>query len=276
MSEIKTLLAGTQSCAIVVGKEASFDHWVVATSLAQLLRAEGKSVLLASPMLPNVAKHPELQPLFGLETTVDHLGKQNLIVSFDYTLNAVDSVSYAIDEVNQKFLLTIKPRNGAEPLAGESIKTSYAGSTVEVIFLIGVHDYAQLGKLYAENQSVFVTAPKVSIHQFMPEIAQISFSTNKHTCLAELVPEVLLEMDLSLTPEAASNLLYGIEWQTDWLSSLRTTANTFDVVSALLNAGAKRQPRPKLAVTQPTTPPATAKPVSKPTAKSAKTSKQPH
>jgi hypothetical protein len=246
MSEIKALVEGSQSFAVVVGKEATFDHWVVATSLMKVLQSLEKTVVLASPIVPNLTKRPELQPLLGLEAVVDHLGKQNLIVSFDYTPDSVEAVSYAIDEQSQRFLLTIKPKPGAQPLAGDSLKTSYAGSAVEVIFLIGVHSFDQLGGVYLNNQGVFASAVKVSLHQFVPELAQISFTTQQQTCMAEFLPEILTEMGAQLTPEAASNLLYGIEQQTNWLSSLRTTAETFAVVSALLKAGAKRQPRPSL------------------------------
>lgn len=244
MSEINGVVAGNQTFVVTVGKSASFDHWVTATSLFLSLQAAGKRVTLVSPVLPDLEKQPELKPLFGVNAVSLELGKQNLLVSFPYLPEAVDAVSYAIDEQNNRFLLTIKPKEGKAPLESSDVSFSYAGTVLEVVFLVGVHSWDQLGEVYIKESTLFTSAVRVAFHQFIPELAQMAFCPKQHTCLAELVPSVLAEADLPLTPEVASNLLYGIEKQTDWLSSLRTTAATFTTVATLLQAGAKRQSRP--------------------------------
>lgn len=247
MSEINGVVASNQSFAVLVGQSASFDHWVTATSLFLSLRAAGKQVVFAAPTLPNLQRQPELKPLFGLDQVTQNLGKQNLVVGFPYSPDAVDSVSYAIDEQNNTFLLTIKPKLGSAPLPAESVTTAYAGAAIEVLFLVGIHSWEQLGAVYANEPTVFSSAVRIAFHQFIPELSQMAFSPKHHTCLAEVVPGVLAEAELPLTAEVATNLLYGVEYQTDWLSSLRTNAETFTTVATLLNAGAKRQSRPVVA-----------------------------
>ena len=246
MSEINGVVTGNQLFAVVVGKSASLDHWVTASSLFLALQAAGKQAVLIAPSAPDLQKQPELKPLLGIEQVTQELGKQNLLVSFPYTPDAVDSVSYAIDEQNSRFVLTIKPKEGRAPLESKAVAMSYAGTALEVVFLVGVHNWEQLGSVYTQESVAFTSAVRVAFHQFIPELAQMAFCPKQHTCLAELVPSVLAEAGLSLTPEVATNLLYGIEQQTDWLSSLRTNAGTFTTAATLLQAGAKRQSRPTL------------------------------
>ena len=246
MSEINGVVAGNQLFAVAVGKTASLDHWVTATSLFLALQAAGKQVVLIAPSVPDLQKQPELKPILGLDQITQELGKQNLLVSFPYTPDAVDSVSYAIDEQNNRFVLTIKPKEGSAPLESKAVAMSYAGVALEVVFLVGIHNWEQLGSVYTQEAAAFTSAVRVAFHQFIPELAQMAFCPKQHTCLAELVPSVLAEAGLALTAEVATNLLYGIEQQTDWLSSLRTNAGTFTTVAALLQAGAKRQSRPAL------------------------------
>lgn len=252
MSEINGVVAGNQQFAVAVGKTASLDHWVTATSLFLALQAAGKRVVLIAPSAPDLDRQPEIRPLLGLDQVTQELGKQNLLVSFPYTADAVDSVSYAIDEQNNRFVLTIKPKEGSAPLESKSVALSYAGAALEVVFLVGIHNWEQLGSVYTQEPTALTSAVRVAFHQFIPELAQMAFCPKQHTCLAELVPSVLAEADLPLTAEVATNLLYGIERQTDWLSSLRTNAGTFTTVAALLQAGAKRQSRPTLVPQQST------------------------
>ncbi len=168
------------------------------------------------------------------------------MVSFAYSDQSVDSVSYILDEVEKKFTLTIKPKAGFVPLDIKTVQTSYSGSDAEIIILVGVHNLESLGQLYLKNKSVFDNARLITVHSFKPEVATIALTSDGFTSMSEATAQALLDLNIAFTPELASNLLFGIEKQTDWLSSLRTTAKTFELVAYLLQAGAKRQPRPKI------------------------------
>ena len=246
MSEIRAVVAQTPAFLVAIGTQANFDQVVVAASLALALRAAGKRVSLVAPKAVVLVNQPELQSVVGVTEFSPELTHQNLVVSFAYSDASVDSVSYAIDEARQRFILTIKPKAGEAPLDAATLSASYAGSEAAVSFLVGIHDLTQLSEVYQANAAVFDQSLLVTLHQFAPELAKIALTADANTCLAEAAVGWLEEMGLALTPDVASNLLYGIEFQTDWLSSLRTTATTFAAVAALLQAGARRQTRPKL------------------------------
>ena len=246
MSEIRAVVAQTPAFLVAIGTQANFDQVVVAASLALALRAAGKRVSLVAPKAVVLVNQPELQSVVGVTEFSPELTHQNLVVSFAYSDASVDSVSYAIDEARQRFILTIKPKAGEAPLDAATLSASYAGSEAAVSFLVGIHDLTQLSEVYQANAAVFDQSLLVTLHQFAPELAKIALTADANTCLAEAAVGWLEEMGLALTPDVARNLLYGIEFQTDWLSSLRTTATTFAAVAALLQAGARRQTRPKL------------------------------
>jgi len=248
MSELTTLIDQSKSFLVILGQNSTFDQWVAATSWYLSLAAQSKLVQLVTPVLPaeKSSSIAELRLLNGFDTCRTDLNNQNATISFNYSQESVDSVSYVLDEASQKFTLTIKPKSGFSPLNVATIQTGYSGSDAEVIFLVGVHNLEALGKLFEANQDVFHKARIVTIHSFKPEIAAIALTTDNFTCLAEATTQAIIDVGLPISPEVASNLLFGIESQTEWLSSLRTTAKTFELAALLLQAGAKRQPRPKL------------------------------
>lgn len=245
MSELVSLINQSRSFLVILGPEASFDHWISATTWYLALVESGKIVQLATSNLPTSKKITELElaKINGYNFCRTDLNNQNATVSFDYSDQSVDSVSYVLDEFASKFILTIKPKLGCLPLNLASIKSYYSGTDAEVIILIGVHNLEKLGKLYSNNLSVFQKAQLVTINNFAPDIANIAITTENFICMAEATTQALNDADLTITPDMASNLLFGIEKQTDWLSSLQTTAKTFEIVALLLKMGAKRQPR---------------------------------
>lgn len=250
MSELASLIEQSRSYLVILGPEASFDHWVSATSWYLGLQAKNKQVRLVVPTLPKPEKVEALalKQVYGYSEVKTDLNSQNAVVSFAYSDQSVDSVSYILDEVGKRFTLTIKPKPGFAPLDIKTVQTSYAGSDAEIIVLVGIHNLEALGKLYSENKSVFDNARLITVHSFKPEIATIALTSDGFTSMAEATTQTLQDLEVAFTPELASNLLFGIEKQTDWLSSLRTTAKTFELVAYLLQAGAKRQPRPKIGV----------------------------
>ncbi len=96
-SNIPQHLKNSESVLILLNNEASFDEQLAASSLLLTLQDHGKSVLMAGP------KQIENPTIVGLDQLKSELGHKNLVISLDYEPEAVNNVSYHIDEEAQKF-----------------------------------------------------------------------------------------------------------------------------------------------------------------------------
>lgn len=243
ITSLKEYFQSAQSIAIVLGPKPTVDHVAVATALYEGCLSLQKE---ASLYAPHIIRDEFFESLQGLQT---ELGKQNLVVSFDYDENIVDKVSYHIGEETKKFYLTIKPKKGYQPLSVENMNFSYAGSDVDLVFLVGVHDLESLEQLYFGYESLYQSAFVVTLHTFKPEIGNIQLDLSATSSMSEGVIDIIENLGMAVNEKMASSLLMGIETATHNLQSLTTTAETFETIARLLRSGARRIKRKESSVT---------------------------
>jgi nanoRNase/pAp phosphatase (c-di-AMP/oligoRNAs hydrolase) len=248
LTSLKDYLATAQSIAVIVGPKPTADQLSVASALYQGLVALGKEVGIYSP------KNLEGRQFSASKNLSTELGKQNLVVEFDYDENAVDKVSYHIGEASRKFYLTIKPKKGQAPLKAEAVKFSYAGADADLVFLVGVHDLETLDQLYFGYENLYTNAFVVTLHTFKPELGNVQLDLSGVSSMSEAVFDILAGLELPVNVEAATDLLRGIESMTNNLQSLSVSAETFEVVARLLRAGARRTAKPADQSTRPQAP----------------------
>jgi hypothetical protein len=182
--------------------------------------------------------------LAGVQDLNTQLGKQNLVIEFDYEESAVDKVSYHIGEESGKFYLTIKPKKGSKPLDKSRVDFTYAGADADLIFLVGVHDLETLDQLYFGYEPLYENAFVVTLNSFKPELGNVQIDLSGGSSLSESLVGLLTGLEIPVTEEMATNLLRGIEQATDNLQSFAASADTFEVVAKLLRSGARRAKAP--------------------------------
>ncbi len=235
--QIKELLAQANTILVIVGPKATVDHWAAASALVGGLEATGKQVTFLSPIpaLTEIeAKLPELP------VAQNQLGNRDLSISFEHQIEAVDKVSYHIDEQAHRFYLVIKPQKGSKPLDAQTVEFSYTGAEADLIFLIGVHELEQLDQLYFGYEQLYQDVTTVTFHNFETNIGTVKLNTSGSSSLSEAMALFVQELELPLTSSAATQLLVAVEETTDSFKSLATTADTFEVVAQLLRFGARR------------------------------------
>lgn len=245
LTSLKDYLKTAQTAAVILGPRPTDDQIAVASALYLGLTAAGKDTGLYAPK--NLGQR-ESNSLKNLKT---ELGKQNLVIQLDYNEEAVDKVSYHIGEESKKFFLTIKPRKGREPLDSKNVKFSYAGAEADIIFLVGVHNLESLEQLYFGYESLYESAFVVTLHTFKPDLGNVQLDLSGASSMSESLVHILENLEIPLTAEMATDLLRGVEAMTQNLQSLTASAETFEAVSKLLRAGARRvnrqEAKPKLA-----------------------------
>lgn len=258
ITQLKDLLDISKTIVVIVKDQPGLDQLVTAASLSLGLQKIGKEVHFLTPSeiksdsgikknlpanLQNnnaVISSDILENVSGLDNLSYKMGNQNLVVSFDYSETSVDKVSYHIGEESGKFFLTVKPQKGHPPLDSSQVEFAYTGMDADLIFLVGVHDLESLENLYFGHESFYNDVPIVTIHSFETEIGLVKLDFSSSLCFAEASIEVLEGLQIPLDMEIATNLLLSIEEKTQGMTSMNTTANTFEVVAKLLRAGARR------------------------------------
>lgn len=237
LTHLKELTQSAQSILVINPPNPTLDQAAAASALATGLQTLGKQVLLLAPEIKAEALSAlEQQPDFRSE-----MGNKDLSISFAYRPEAIDKVSYHIDEQQQRFYLVIKPQKGQAPLDTTSVEYEYTGAEADLIFLVGVQSYESLGQLYEGYEQLFQTSTVVTLNSYEPEFGTLKISAAELSGLSELTAQLLLALEVQVDEGNATNLLAAIEAKTDRLQSFSTTADTFQLVAELLRRGARRK-----------------------------------
>lgn len=235
----KELYDRSETIFIMCPNDALKDQMLSAASLYAVISANSqKNIKLFFPNQSQV----ERNDIFYAWEAKTQLGHENLCISLDYDENAVDQVSYHVDEGVKKFFLTIKPKSGAQPLSEDGVEFSYTGATADMIVLVGVDDLTSLSRLYVGYEQLFNSTALVSINSYETQFGNLKFDIIGTSSFSEFVAQMLVDFDLPIDPDSATNLLAGIKQETKNFESYTTTADTFEMVSKLMRAGARRMP----------------------------------
>lgn len=236
--EIKKVLDPAKSAFVLLPVSPSFDTTAAALALFLSLRQAGKNVFVGSPTKMRV----EFSPLVGIDRISDKIGNRNLIISFDYAEDAIEKVSYNVEE--GKFNLVIEPKSGHPPIDSKNVNFSYEGIEAPLVFVVGAKKLEDLGALYEKERQAFSQTTVVNIDRAPgnTNFGQINLINQSAASLSEIVFQLVKNLNLPLNVDIAGNLMKGIEAQTQNLQAPFAGPDTFETVAQLMRAGAKRTP----------------------------------
>lgn len=239
--QLKGFLETAQSILVLVNADSELDTLAASSALFLTLVQNGKEVVYVSPDLPS-AKGLDLA---GVDQIKSEISNKNLSISFDHVETAVDKVSYHIGEKTNRFYLTVQPQKGHSPLNKDSVEVNYTGAQADLVFLVGVSDYESLDQLYIGNEQFFNDTTVVSINNFDSSIGDIKLNTADYLNLSSALAELIKQLQLDISSDAATNLLMSIEEKADNFKSLSTTPDLLETAAWLMRQGARRIRRTK-------------------------------
>ncbi len=233
----KELFNQAQTVLVIYAPDALRDHLFAATALYKTFQQLGNKevTLLSSEDLSTV--EPDIVYLNETKTDVGH---KNLCISFDYSPESVEKITSVVDEDAKKLHLTIKPKKGIVPLSKDNITFSYTGAEADMVILVGVDDLESLEQLYVGYENLYQNTSLISINSYETSFGNLKLDILGSACVSEYVAALLRDLNYQIDFEVATNLLAGIDEETDNLESYLATADTFEVVSYLLRSGARR------------------------------------
>lgn len=238
LAQFKSLVENAQSVVVLLPENASIDQVSTGLALHLTFREMGKESRIAAVRLPQL-KQPKLA---GIEQVTTELGNQNLTISFNYTEEQVDKVSYHIGEETKKFYLTIKPRSGSAPLDTNSVEFSYTGASADLLVYVGVKSLESLQQLYFGYEDLYEDTAAISFSTTATNLGLIQAIPTEESSLSELLTAILSALQFPVSPDTASDLLVGIEYGTKGLTQGQVGAGTFESLANLIKAGGVRQP----------------------------------
>lgn len=233
---LQSIIQAADSVLVIFSATADADVQGSAVALIQLLTSAGKIPRILTPQTQASYYFTDLQ------NAQTQLGQENLIISLPYSIEKVDKVSYHISEENQRFYLTIKPKQGATPLDTEEVEFKYAGASADAIIILGITTQSEMEQLYFGYEELFASVPTLVITEGVASFGTHHFETSSYSSMSEAVAQLIRQAEYTLSPDAATALLYGIEQRTKMFQSLSATAETFETVAYLLHSGARRVP----------------------------------
>jgi len=229
----------TQATTVVIslGANANYDAVASALSLYLSCKNAGKSahIVCSTPM------RVEFSYLVGVDEVKEKLGNKSLMISFEYSEEAVEKVSYAISEDKTRFNLLVTPKTGAKSLDPSTVQFSGSGAEADMVFVVGASSFEDLGELYQLEQYFFEGTFSVSLNAFEgQQFTRVALNSSGQTCLAEGVGVMLEAMGLPPADDVATNILSSIEQATNKFQSFGMTPESFEMVARLMRNGARR------------------------------------
>jgi len=216
---------------------ANFDHVAASLSLYLSLNKIGKSVSLFSPEPMRV----EFSHLVGVDRVSNKLVGGDTIITLDYPIANIDKVSYNDD--GGKLNLVVKVKPGSAPLnQNQVIFNQGAGSSYDLVFLVGVNEPADLGQLPKENRDLLTARSVVNINNFPSSLGTLSFVDTQASSCTEIVANMIKTLGLPIDEDIGTNLLLGLKKATQDFQSPKVGPLTFEMAAFSSGVGGRREP----------------------------------
>lgn len=209
-------LQSAPSVVLVLPPNPEVPHVGASLGLFLSLRQTGKNVEIACPTPMLV----EANRFVGVQEIKTKLSGRNLVISFDYTKDAIEKVSYNVD--TGKFNLVVSPKSGHAPLDHTSVSYSYSGAVGDIIICVGAVDEKTLKELLP-----FDDPEHKKTLMLQPETGRSLVSET-----AYLVSALGIAPDL----DAVNNLFHALTLESDRF--VHASAEDFETAAALVRAGA--------------------------------------
>ncbi len=235
-SLIQPVLNSSQTFTILIPKNPLYDHVASGLALKLSLETAGKRVTVACPDPMTV----EFNRLVGVDAITSNLGGRNLLITFGSQTDVVDKISYHVE--NGDLRLVITPKEGAPNVDHSQLQFVPGTAKPEVLILVGALDLTDFGHIYTNTKEHFQASNVIALSHTPPtnQFAHYHFSDAGVSSLCELTTHFLNTLTLTVSDDAATNLLSGIEITTADFKSPAVSAGTFEAAASLLKKGARR------------------------------------
>lgn len=233
--EVVKKIAEAQNVLVALSSDPSVDEMAAAIGLSLFLDKLGKrATAIYSGSTPNALEF--LKPEETFETTADTL--QDFVIALNK--DKADHLRYKLDGDYVKIYITpYKTRIGEEDL-----EFSYGDYNVDLVLALDVANGIDLDSALREHGRIMHDAVIVNITTGNPgRFGEIEWSDKSASSVSEMIAKLLYSINskAKIEKEEATAFLTGIVAATNRFSNAKTTPDTMQVASRLMQSGANQQ-----------------------------------
>lgn len=234
-SEVVKKIAEAQNVLVALSSDPSVDEMSAAIGLSLFLDKLGKrATAIYSGSTPNALEF--LKPEETFETSADTL--QDFVIALNK--DKADHLRYKLDGDYVKIYITpYKTRIGEEDL-----EFSYGDYNVDLVLALDVANGIDLDSALREHGRIMHDAVIVNITTGNPgRFGEIEWSDKSASSVSEMIAKLLYSVNskAKIEKEEATAFLTGIVAATNRFSNAKTTPETMQISSRLMQSGANQQ-----------------------------------
>ena len=234
-SEVVKKIAEAQNVLVALSSDPSVDEMSAAIGLSLFLDKLGKrATAIYSGSTPNALEF--LKPEEAFETSADTL--QDFVIALNK--DKADHLRYKLDGDYVKIYITpYKTRIGEEDL-----EFSYGDYNVDLVLALDVANGIDLDSALREHGRIMHDAVIVNITTGNPgRFGEIEWSDKSASSVSEMIAKLLYSVNskAKIEKEEATAFLTGIVAATNRFSNAKTTPETMQISSRLMQSGANQQ-----------------------------------
>jgi hypothetical protein len=223
--QIKELFEKSQNVLVVLGNNVDNDLACLAASLVEVFSSYKKQATLISTTELPLAARPLVKP----EAIRSKLDPESLIISFDWTKNQLEKVSYSVE--GNRFDLIIS--SNGKRLNPSDISYSYRGQKFNLIVTVGVKNLEEL-RSHGIEVELFNSVPSLNFdkNRENTQFAKINLISPSTDGVAYLATNVFKAAKIVLPTKAAEILLVGVREATKNFTNV-ADPSTFEAAAYL-------------------------------------------
>jgi len=226
------LISEKSSVLILLPKDPYFDQVAAGLSLYLYLKDKKKIDVVVNSPTPMIV---QFNRLVGVNKVSEEMGNKNLVFSLkEYDPQNIERVTY--DVVDNQMKLVVIPKPGQKPPSQSDIGINYSGISADLVILIGGAHAGHFPQLNREElKEVKLAHIGTNELKLDREVASLS---QKASSISEIVASFMDEY----TRDIATNLLMGLYAGSRNFADDNVSADTFELASRLMQAGATPTP----------------------------------
>lgn len=225
------------SSVLILVQGSSGDGLSSGLALRAFFKKLEKDVVLLS--LEQVSERFRFLP--GIEDIKSEVDlTKSFVIDVATKRSGLAELSYKKED--DKLSIFLKPVSGT--LTAQDVTFRSSGFPYDLVVVLGIGSFEQLGNFYAHHTDLFFETPVVNIdfRATNENYGQINLVNLSATSCSEIILDLINEFESTLLDETiATQLLAGIIAETNSFQHIRTTPQTFIKASQLVSLGAKQQ-----------------------------------
>lgn len=243
LTEVKTRLPSVNRILIVLPQNLNVDNLAAGLSLYLSLKSTGKKVDIVSTGTPQVSQS-NLYGIGDIKNDVSKSGGGNFIISLDGVVDttgtmqqvpALEKLDWYPEGSKLNLVFHVVPGQRFEP---SNITSRHEESGYDLTFVIGCQSLNELGNLFISNSQYFAQSQVVNI-DVNPLNSYFGFANvidPQTSSISEIVAHILPSLTLSMDLDVSSNIIAGIYFATNNLTT-KVNPDTFMAVSQAVQIG---------------------------------------